>query len=549
MNTNQTRTIDINNMLQRLSVLNKIPQISKINPGDDDDDDESEDDSADYEPDEEEEEDMDTGYKTSISKEVIYEADETVDEEEVNTLIIKKDNKIINQYENYNHIYSQDYKISTQVADNDYFLAPISIKTDFTCSFDNKKSPRSQLYDVALELEDAKGEINKLKEELEKSSNTKKNDDEMIEKLRRENRGLQDELNFSKRLIKELKETSQLNSGRFSEIDKLRSENQDLNDQIKSIQALNSQLNQQVKSLQRYEQHFKNYKFIEINKELYQIVNKIGQGGFSEVYHCISHKEHKSYAMKKVNLADLDQENLKLITNEIDLLKKLQNTGKVIQLYDYELVKKNNQLNVLMEMGSTDLNVYFKREIQKNQCVREPARAFFWFKMLEACLAIHKQGVIHSDIKPGNFLVVGCEVKLIDFNISNSISDRTSITLNNDCGTLNYMAPETLMRDNDSKTKISKKVDVWALGVILYFMTYGRVPFQHLKNQYKVMHAICDPLQKDLNYGPIDDQDLKDAIMKSLAHDPSKRYSVEQLLDHPYLKKKFGPLIKVNDGI
>lgn len=63
-------------------------------------------------------------------------------------------------------------------------------------------------------------------------------------------------------------------------------------------------------------------------------------------------------------------------------------------------------------------------------------------------------GVIHSDIKPGNFLVVGCEVKLIDFNISNTISDKTSITLTNDCGTLHYMAPETLLRDNDSKTRV-----------------------------------------------------------------------------------------------
>lgn len=45
-----------------------------------------------------------------------------------------------------------------------------------------------------------------------------------------------------------------------------------------------------------------------------------------------------------------------------------------------------------MEIGSTDLNVYFKREIQKHQCVREPARAYYWQKMLEAVLAIHNEG-------------------------------------------------------------------------------------------------------------------------------------------------------------
>lgn len=47
-----------------------------------------------------------------------------------------------------------------------------------------------------------------------------------------------------------------------------------------------------------------------------------------------------------------------------------------------------------MEIGSTDLNAYFKREIQKYKCVNEPARGYFWQKMLEAVQAIHKEGMI-----------------------------------------------------------------------------------------------------------------------------------------------------------
>ena len=70
----------------------------------------------------------------------------------------------------------------------------------------------------------------------------------------------------------------------------------------------------------------------EVNKELYALVTKIGKGGFSEVYHCISLKDTKSVAMKKVKLNDQDDE--KLVMNEIELLKKLQDTNKVIKLYD-----------------------------------------------------------------------------------------------------------------------------------------------------------------------------------------------------------------------
>ena len=98
-------------------------------------------------------------------------------------------------------------------------------------------------------------------------------------------------------------------------------------------------------------------------------------------------------------------------------------------------------------MGSTDLNNFIKKEIQKNQCVREPTRVYIWFKILEAVKAIHDNGVIHSDLKPANFLLVGHEVKLIDFNISNAINDRTSVTVMCDCGTLNYMPPESFNRE------------------------------------------------------------------------------------------------------
>ena len=121
-------------------------------------------------------------------------------------------------------------------------------------------------------------------------------------------------------------------------------------------------------------------------------------------------------------------------------------------------------------------------------------------------------GVIHSDIKPGNFLVIGCEVKLIDFNISNTVSDRTSVTMGFDCGTINYMAPESLMSDSTSKMKVTKKTDVWAMAVILYLMTYGKLPLQHIKNQFQLMHAICDVEKKEFKFGPLANSALLDVL-------------------------------------
>ncbi len=144
-------------------------------------------------------------------------------------------------------------------------------------------------------------------------------------------------------------------------------------------------------------------------------------------------------------------------------------------------------------------------------------------------------GIIHSDLKPNNFLLVAHEIKLIDFNISNSIDDRTSMTVVNDCGTLHYMPPESIQSGSNKsrvsgtitwlrsgsvsyflvfKIKISLRSDVWSLGCILYMMTYGRLPFQHIKNPYHLMFALCDT-NNIINFPPLQDENLMDVLVVS----------------------------------
>ena len=63
---------------------------------------------------------------------------------------------------------------------------------------------------------------------------------------------------------------------------------------------------------------------------------------------------------------------------------------------------------------------------------------------------------MHSDLKPANFVLVNDEVKLIDFNISNVTGDRTSVTVQNECGTIEYMSPDMFIKDEttDGRVKI-----------------------------------------------------------------------------------------------
>uniref|UniRef100_A0A0M3IDR4 Protein kinase domain-containing protein n=1 Tax=Ascaris lumbricoides TaxID=6252 RepID=A0A0M3IDR4_ASCLU len=165
---------------------------------------------------------------------------------------------------------------------------------------------------------------------------------------------------------------------------------------------------------------------------------------------------------------------------------------------------------------------------------------------LENLKVVHKwgslrlfSGVVHSDLKPANFLLIGGNLKLIDFGIASSIpSNRTSIMKDSQMGTLSYMPPEALAgaepQHGKEVYKVQKKSDVWSLGCILYNMVYGRTPYQHILSCAQKINAI---ISKPVEFDPIDDKELLDVMKKCLTKDPEKRATVEELQMHPYLRK------------
>jgi serine/threonine-protein kinase TTK/MPS1 len=161
---------------------------------------------------------------------------------------------------------------------------------------------------------------------------------------------------------------------------------------------------------------------------------------------------------------------------------------------------------------------------------------------------------VHSDLKPANFLLVGGNLKLIDFGIANSVpTDQTSILKDTPTGTLNYMSPEAVQMQkgmNGYKVKkntinfkinicsqIPLKSDVWSLGCILYYMVYHRTPFQHIPHMYMKCMAITNPAEK-IRFDPIDNPDCLQTMRLCLQRDYKKRPSVVELLKHQYVNKR-----------
>uniref|UniRef100_A0A7N9ART9 Dual specificity protein kinase TTK n=1 Tax=Mastacembelus armatus TaxID=205130 RepID=A0A7N9ART9_9TELE len=275
---------------------------------------------------------------------------------------------------------------------------------------------------------------------------------------------------------------------------------------------------------------------ITIKGKQFFILKMIGRGGSSKVYQVLDHKK-QLFAVKYVDLEEADAQTIESYKNEIGHLNHLQQySDQIIKLYDYEIT--NSYIYMLMECGNLDLNTW----LRNRKTVNPLDRKFYWKNMLEAVHTIHKHGIVHSDLKPANFVIVNGSLKLIDFGIANRIQpDVTSIMKDSQVGTLNYMPPEAI-KDTSSKpgkarSKISPKGDVWSLGCILYYMTYGKTPFQSITNQITKLQAIIDPSHK-IQFPDISEKDLLDVLKRCLVRNPRERISLAELLDHPYLQLK-----------
>jgi len=240
----------------------------------------------------------------------------------------------------------------------------------------------------------------------------------------------------------------------------------------------------------------------------YQKLDKIGQGGFSTVFKVLNKDDNKTYVLKEILLSKLSDKQINLMLNESKILSHINNNHIVKYYESYQI---NNTINIIMEFcEGSDLKNFILSHKNQNKLIEENKIYSIILDICKGLKEIHKKNIIHRDLKPDNiFFGKDNLIKIGDFGISKQVNSNNKYATTT-IGTNNYMAPEII-----SGKKYNNKVDIWALGCIIYELCTLDVCFQSEGLLGLVNKIVNEPHGKiNLNYYHKELQDLIDLLLK-----------------------------------
>jgi len=263
----------------------------------------------------------------------------------------------------------------------------------------------------------------------------------------------------------------------------------------------------------------------------YKTGKTLGQGTYAVVKECVHIETGKYYACKVIN-KKLMEGREHMVRNEIQVLKRIsKGHPNIVTLHDY--FETLNNLYLVTDLCSG--GELFDRICAKGSYYESDA-CHLVRVITSAVQYLHEQGIVHRDLKPENLLFRSkdedADLLIADFGLSRAIDDSRMSVLTTTCGTPGYMAPEIFQKKGHGKP-----VDMWAIGVITYFLLSGYTPFDRESNIEEIQ-AICTA---NYSFEPVEywqnvSETARDFIRRCLTIDPTQRLTTAQALSHPWLR-------------
>jgi serine/threonine protein kinase len=255
-----------------------------------------------------------------------------------------------------------------------------------------------------------------------------------------------------------------------------------------------------------------------VNKEIgkYAIVRELAAGATSKVYLALDTFNNQHVALKLIDPESLRDKHMaraqkKLLQIEASLVGKLQHPH-IVQMLDAVLTDEFNYIVMEYVDGGT-----LEQYTEPGWLLQFPVVADHMFKCCKALEYAYAMGVIHRDIKPANIMLHNGEVKISDLGAA-QIEDADSTQVVG-IGSPYYMSPEQITGEG-----VSFRSDIYSLGVTMYQLLTGRLPFEATNHASLIYQIVGGDLAPTRRLRPEVPEALDAIVMRAIQRDPAKRY-------------------------
>ncbi|KAJ3210161.1 hypothetical protein HDU67_005593 [Dinochytrium kinnereticum] len=274
----------------------------------------------------------------------------------------------------------------------------------------------------------------------------------------------------------------------------------------------------------------------------YIVERQLGEGSYGKVKLAIDNETNRRVALKVIHKSTIKKpEHITRIKREVRIMRLL-NHPNIVKLYDvaqqdknmpkYVMLFQETEKDIILSIEYVEGGELFDYIVAQNRLNDKTARRIFR-QILSAVDYCHQSSVIHRDLKPENLLMdVQRNIKIIDFGFVNLFDPED--TLKTFCGSPFYASPEMIL----GRQYVGPEVDVWSMGVILYALLTGQLPFRDV-NTKDLYRKITTSTFDIPSYVP---EDASHLIRKMLCVEAQHRATIEIIRSHPWVNKGFdGP--------
>ncbi|RME01513.1 MAG: serine/threonine protein kinase [Deltaproteobacteria bacterium] len=253
----------------------------------------------------------------------------------------------------------------------------------------------------------------------------------------------------------------------------------------------------------------------------YRIEEVLGKGGMGVVYRAVDTLLEREVAFKTIRTDFLEEKDPQ---ERAEFIRRFQREAKNLARHEHE-----NILEIYDFSGADSELVYLVTKLIRGKdlgTLLSEGRTYLRIPLMivsqicSALSSIHAEGIVHRDLKPGNIMVEKTgRAYLLDFGLSKDTHAATKITNNQILGTLDYMAPEQLLDQ-----PISPATDIFAMGVILYEISTGRLPFEG-KLYSKIQRIVEGSFLPPRKFVPSLDPRVERLVLSALRHESVERFT------------------------